>query len=101
MNETHCCCLFCKNPKSILIDQREEDLWYVVNEKLDSVHAFVRVFAYIELYYRNGVFDPLMPYLVWTVVMGDTTPPRSAPFGAFSLSMPDHIQFLPSPRRTQ
>lgn len=56
-----------------MYQRTDEELWILVQMR-DNWHREWRVYAYIELYYRAGVFDPLMPYRVWSTVMGADTP---------------------------
>lgn len=86
----YCTCLFCRKPRALLIEQSDDELFHVVFEKRDDSHAVFRVAAYIELYYRAGVFDQDMPYRVWRNVMGDTPPPYSGATGAFTRFLPVH-----------
>lgn len=88
------CCLFCENPSALLIEQSEEDLMHVILERRDQGHAIFRVYAYIEMYFRCGVFDPLTPYRVWQAVMGDAIPPCQFGRGAFPFVLPEHKRFL-------
>lgn len=93
----HCRCLFCRNPRAILIEKTDDELFHVIFEKRDQGHSIFRVAAYIELYYRCGVFDPDMPYRVWEAVMGDAPPPYSWHGGAFTRLLPVHTRNLHLP----
>jgi hypothetical protein len=90
----HCHCLFCRNPRALLIEQADDELLHVVLDKRDEDHAIFRVAAYIELYYRCGIFDQDMPYRVWNAVMGDAPPPFSWQGGAFRRLQPSHTRPL-------
>lgn len=72
----HCICPFCTEPSRPMYLYTDAALEWLVSQTCDEHHRRKRVFAYIELSYRAGVFDPLMPYRVWLAVMGpDEDPP--------------------------
>jgi len=81
---TICRCWACTDFRAAFYQRTDEELITLVNTT-DDRHRFMRVFAFIELYYRCGVFDPSMPYRVWRIVMGPGVPPpfSSSGFGAF------------------
>jgi hypothetical protein len=56
----------------------ETALEWLVSQTLDEHHRRKRVFAFIELFYRAGVFDPMMPYRVWMAIMGTEEDPPFA-----------------------
>ena len=81
----HCLCPFCTDSRRPMYLRTDEELWILVQMR-DNWHKEWRVYAYIELIYRSGNFDPHIPYLVWTIVMGDIPPPMSRlGFGAFPI----------------
>ena len=69
-----CTCWACVDIKAPVYKQSTENLLWLIEQK-DSRHQFTRVFAFIELYYRAGCFDPSMPYRVWSFVVGPDAPP--------------------------
>ena len=84
MNQS-CRCRFCVDHTIQLWKVSDEELIEVASTT-DARHKLARVSAYIELFYRAGVFSPAMPRIVWRYVMGPHIPPpvSATPFGAFS-----------------
>lgn len=80
-----CRCKFCMDNKIQFWKVPEEQLLDLASTT-DDRHRFMRVYAFIELLYRAGVFSPAMPYIVWRHVMGPNIPPpfSYSGFGPFS-----------------
>ncbi|MGE0582995.1 MAG: hypothetical protein AB7P31_12795 [Steroidobacteraceae bacterium] len=79
-----CRCKFCTDNKIQFWKLPDEQLIDLASTT-DDRHRFMRVYAFIELLYRAGVFSPAMPYIVWRHVMGPNIPPpvSATSFGAF------------------
>lgn len=79
-----CRCSFCMDPRLDYTKVSSEVLLDVAGTT-DDRHKLARVCAFIELMYREGVFAPTMPFIVWRQVMGPGVPPptSSTGFGAF------------------
>ena len=70
-----CICPFCVEPKRPMYLYTDAALQWLA-QTVDEHHKTRRVWAFIELFYRAGVCDPLMPYRVWIAIMGtDVDPP--------------------------
>lgn len=93
MMNSNCRCKYCVNPRIEFYKEPDEDLINLALTR-DDRHKLARVSAYIELFYRAGVFSPVMPYIVWRYVIGPHIPPpvTATGFGAFSSHyvMPQH-----------
>ena len=63
---TTCHCPFCTDPVTPIWKRTDNELWIVVQLR-DDRHSHHRYRAYVELFFRAGVFDPLMPRRVWSV----------------------------------
>jgi hypothetical protein len=86
-----CICPFCTEPNRPMYSYTDTALTWLV-QTTDDHHKRMRVKGYIELFYRAGVFDPMMPYRVWIAVMGtDVDPPFTKDgIGAFQVPrLPD------------
>ncbi len=92
MNQS-CRCRFCVDHTIQFWRVSDSELIELVSTT-DARHRLARVSAYVELFYRAGIFTPAMPYIVWRYVMGPQIPPpvSSSGFGAFSSRhvMPQH-----------
>lgn len=73
-----CSCPFCVEPERPIYSHSDEALWWLVQTRDDIHDKRKRVYAYIHLFYRAGVFDPMMPYRVWITVMGTEEDPPFA-----------------------
>jgi hypothetical protein len=82
-----CICSFCLEPSRPMYQYTDVALEWLV-QTTDDHHKRKRVNGYIELFYRAGVFDPMMPYRVWLVVMGPNVDP---PFAQKGLSAPGSL----------
>jgi hypothetical protein len=82
-----CICPFCLEPSRPIYSYTDVALTWLV-QTTDDHHKPMRVKGYIELFYRAGVCDPMMPYRVWLVVMGPDIDP---PFAQKGLSAPGSL----------
>lgn len=82
---TACRCKFCVEP--VQFWRVPEDELLDLAGSTDARHQYMRVFAFIELFYRRGIFHPSMPFVVWRQVMGPGIPfpTNGGGMGAFSL----------------
>lgn len=70
-----CICPFCVEPSRPMYLYTDAALQWLA-QTVDEHHKLRRVYAFMELFYRAGVCDPLMPYRVWIAIMGtDVDPP--------------------------
>ena len=70
------------------IYKRSDEELLTLIERKDDRHRLMRAFAFIELYYRAGCFDPSMPYRVWSLVMGPDVPPPVSTLGGGAFPLP-------------
>jgi hypothetical protein len=73
-----CRCPFCTEPERPIYAHTDESLWWLVQTRDDIHDKRKRVYAYIHLFYRAGIFDPMMPYRVWINVIGTEEDPPFA-----------------------
>lgn len=80
-----CQCSACRDLRTPYHQRTTAELFDIIENRRDESHRLARVSAYIELFYRAGEFDPLMPYRVWFTVFGEHVPPPVSvtQFGAF------------------
>jgi hypothetical protein len=87
----HCICPFCAEPRRPMFLYTESALEWLCMQT-DERHKRPKVFAFIELYYRAGVFDPRMPYVVWLNVMGPNELPPFAYNGIGAFQLPRSVR---------
>lgn len=83
----YCICPFCTEPRRPMYSYHDAPLEWLAQTS-DEHHKRRRVNAFIELFYRAGVFSPMMPYWVWLNVMGTEVDP---PFAQKGLSAPGSL----------
>jgi hypothetical protein len=83
----NCPCSFCLEPERPMYSYPDAALLWLVQTG-DEHHRRRRVNGYIELFYRAGVFHPLMAYWVWLCVMGTEVDP---PFAQKGISPPGSL----------
>jgi hypothetical protein len=82
-----CICPFCTEPRRPMYLYTDTALEWLA-QTADEQHKRARVFAFIEVFYRAGVCEPLMPYRVWIAIMGTEVDPPFARNGIGAFQPP-------------